>query len=245
MKKTIVVSSIVALSSLLLTVSPGWAISNPYIAGDWQGWDPGTNQMTETSLGSGIWTFDISGLGAGSRHEFKITDGTWGTALPLPGNSWFYADGSGNMTVTYDSNTYSDGWSPASDRLSLTTDPGAWTAVGDWQHLLPGGTDWINNDTYTSMTPLGGGMYQFSATLAPGTYSGKTVYTGTWDAIGADNRGVNADNFSFTTDAINDTVTFTVDAFAGVATVVVPEPTTFALAGLGLAALFTLRRRNA
>jgi len=243
MKKTIALFAL-ALGGLFVSSIPALAgsISTPHLAGDFQtptAWDPGANPMT--LLGGDIWTSTITGLVPGSRHEFKITDGTWDNNLP-GANSWFYADGSGEITITYDGTTYDDGMSPATDRLGLSTDPGSWTAVGDWQDQV-GGSIWDNANPNTLMTPLGGGIYQFSATLAPGEHYGKVVFTGTWDAIGLDNRSIDAWNFWFVTDAINDTATFTVDAFAGTASVVVPEPTTFALAGLGLAALITLRRR--
>jgi hypothetical protein len=228
------------LAVLALIAAPALAaITTPYVAGDFQGWDAGANPMTETFPGSGIFTASFSGLGAGTRHEFKITDGTWDNSFPGP-NSWLYADAAGEITIGYDINTYADGWSPTTERLSESADPGAWTAVGDWQHLV-GGTDWTNNDPLTAMVPQGGGIYSLQATLPPGDYNWKAVVTGAWDSISWDNRSVNTANWGFTVDAANPTVIFSVNAFAGtVMYELVPEPA--ALLGLGLLALL-LRRR--
>ena len=131
---------------------------------------------------------------------------------------------------------------PNIDRLGLSTDPGAWTAVGNWQSQVGGG-DWDNANGSTAMTPLGGGIYQFSAVLAPGTYEGKAVVSGSWDSISWDGRSVNTANSGFTTDAVNDTVVFTVDAFTGTSKVeVIPEPSSIALIAAGGFAVMFLRR---
>ncbi len=224
----------VFLAALLVAV-PAWAsITNPHVAGDFQGWDPGANPMTETSPGSGIWQASFTSLGANARHEFKITDGTWNNSFPSA-NSWLYADGNGNITISYDTNTYNDGWSPTTERLGLTADPGAWTAVGDFVSAL-GGNNWTNNDPHGAMTPEGNGIYKLEAVLPPGSYNWKAVVTGTWDSISWDARSINTANWAFTTDPVNDTAIFWVNAFAGTARIdVVPEPATvlaLALAGL-------------
>lgn len=219
-----------------------------YVAGDFNGWNSAGNLMTETSSGSGIWQVSLTGLGASARHEFKITDGTWSSgqwssgSWPNPGNSWFYADANGDITITYDSNTYSDGWQNTTDRIGVNTDPGTWTAVGDWQS-----TQWVNNDPTTAMASQGGGIYMLQYTIGTaGTYQYKAVDTGSWDAIGADARGVNADNLPFTTISANQQVDFYVNALAGTIKVtVVPEPTSMAFIGFfGLASLLSLRRRK-
>lgn len=244
MKKTYVLSSTLALASLFLGHSSalGGSIATPYVAGSMDGWGgPNSYPMTETSAGSDIWMTTISGLTPNSRHEWKVTDGTWDASVP-GANSWLFADGNGDITISYDGNTYSDGWSADVDRLGLSTDPGVWTAVGDWQSQVAGG-DWDNANPGTAMVSLGGGIYEFSTTLSPGSYLWKAVVSGSWDSISWDSRSVGTADWAFTTDAVNDTVIFRVDSLTGVAQTVVPEPTTFALAGLGLAALLTARRR--
>jgi len=221
-----------------MAVLPAMAvITTPHVAGSFQGWNPGSHPMTETFPGSGIYTLTVTNLSAG-RYEYKITDGTWANNYPGP-NSWFYVGADGVITLSYDINTYADGWSPTIERLGQSTDPGAWTAVGNWQHLV-GGTDWTNNDPGTAMIAQGGGIYKYMATLPPGTYDWKPVVTGTWDSISWDNRSVNTANWSFTTDAVNNTVVFWVNQYAGTAKVeVIPEPASLGLALLGL----LLRRR--
>jgi hypothetical protein len=225
----------ILIVGLIAVPAMAWPPNPAYLAGDFNGWTANGTLMTETSAGSGVWTSTLTGLAAGSRHEFKVTIGDWSQNYPGSGNSWFYADASGNVTVTYDSTNHADGWGPGADRIGISTDPGAWTAVGDWQ-------GWSNGNPLTSMVAQGGGIYKFQTVLSPGTYQYKAVNTGTWDAIGVDSRSNNAATWQFTTDATNNTVTFWADASAGRIKVdITPEPATLALMLIGGLAL--IRRR--
>ncbi len=225
------------MKKLLIALLTAGALAQPaladyYLAGDFNGWTANGNLMTETFSGSGIWQASLN-MGTG-RHEFKVTQGDWGWNVPGSGNSWLYTDGSGNVTVTYDANTYSDGWVPASGRIGVNVDPGAWTAVGDWQ-------GWNNADPATAMTYMGGGIYQLGYYFTAGTYQFKAVNTGTWDAIGADSRGVNAANYSLTVESGWDLLV--VNVLDG-SIAVIPEPSILALLGAGLAGLCWLRRKQ-
>ena len=220
--------AIVAAASLAL---PALAAAPYYIAGDFNGWNSAGNAMTETFSGSGIWQAPLN-MSAG-RHEFKVTDGTWAWNYPGP-NSWLYTDGSGNITITYDANTYADGWSSTSQRIGLNVDPGNWTAAGDFQ-------GW--NNAAGNMTALGGGIYKYTV-ATPGTWNWKAVVTGSWDSISSDNRSVGTANWQFTVGALEQANLY-VNAFAGTAMIeMVPEPSTLALLGCGLAAGFCCLRRR-
>jgi hypothetical protein len=230
MKKFLILTSLFAAS---LT---GFAQTYPlYVAGDFNSWNAAGNVMT--AIGSGIWQVSLSGVSAG-RHEFKVTEGDWAWNYPGP-NSWFYAPASGNITVTFDQNTYADGWSAASQRIGLDADPGAWTAVGDFQ-------GWNNANPATAMTALGGGIYEYTLTTV-GSWNWKACVTGSWDSISLDNRSVGTSNWGITINP-GEEANLYVDALRGVAMVsivAVPEPSTIALCALsGLAMLVAARRRN-
>jgi hypothetical protein len=223
---TTVAAAMLAMSAL--------AAAPYYIAGDFNGWSANGNLMSETSPGSGIWQASLN-LAAG-RHEFKVTGGTWDWNYP-GANSWLYAPASGNITVTFNTNTNGDGWSSASNRIGLDADPGAWTAAGDFQ-------GW--NNAGNSMTPLGGGIYEYIVNT-PGTWHWKAVVTGTWDSISWDNRSVGTSDWAFTVNSGEEAQLF-VNALAGtgrINIVAVPEPSVLALLGCGLAAgLCWFRRKS-
>ena len=168
-----------------------------------------------------------------------MTEGDWNWSTPGSGNSWLYTDSSGSVTITYDANTYNDGWVSATGRIGVNVDPGTWTAVGDWQ-------GWNNANSATAMTSIGGGIYELQYDIAtPGSYQYKAVDTGSWDAIGSDARSVNGSTLGFTTTVANQDVDFFVNAPAGtIMTELVPEPATLSLLGLGLMASVLRKRQS-
>jgi hypothetical protein len=199
-----------------------------YVAGDFNGWNAAGNIMTE--LGGGIWSADLIGVGVG-RHEFKVTLGDWSNNWPGSGNSWFITDGSGNVSVTFNTNDVQDGWRGNWGRIGINVDPATWTAVGDWQA-------WNNADPATAMADIGGGVYYCEQVLAPGWYQWKAVSTGTWDAIGDDFRGINSNTTWFEVTAGQPSARFWVNALEGTTKVdTVPEPAALLLLGLGILAL--------
>ncbi len=211
------------------------ALGDITVAGDYNGWDPNANPMVDN--GDGTYSLTLTGLDANSRQEFKIVDnGDW---WPYSGNSWAYANESGELSVTYDLNVYEDGWVNTTRRINVDTDPGAWTAVGSFQ-------GWDNANPDTAMDPMGGGIYYYEG-FVPNDTEGvvteywKAVNTGSWDAIGTDARSINADNMGFDVPVGGQLYGFWVDAYTGVIQLeVIPEPAS--LLGLGLLGLLIRRR---
>ncbi len=207
------------------------SLADYYVAGDFNGWNAAGNVMTD--MGSGVWKVDLN-MTPG-RHEFKVTIGDWSQNWPGSGNSWLFTDPAGNISITFNANDIQDGWRGNWGRMGLSVDPGTWTAVGDWQ-------GWNNGDPATAMAPLGGGIYQYQQALLPGWYQWKAVVTGSWDAIGDDFRGVNANTTWFEVTAENPIAVFEVNALDGIERVyTIPEPASLLLATLGGLAL---RRRR-
>jgi len=224
---------VLLLLAIALMAAP--ALADYYVAGDFNGWNAAGDIMTD--LGGGIYQVNLANVGG--RHEFKVTMGDWSNNWPGSGNSWFIGDGSGNITLTFNANDVQDGWRGNWGRIGTSTDPGAWTAVGDWQ-------GW--NNTGNSMVAIGGGVYQYKQTLAAGWYQWKAVVTGSWDAIGDDFRCVNANTTWFEVTAAQSQAVFEVNALTGVERVyteaAVPEPTSLLALAAGLPLLAILRRKR-
>jgi hypothetical protein len=183
-------------------------VSQPYIAGLFNGWNPGSTPMTQTAPGSGVWTYVITGRTPGAFEEFKITPGDWSATKPAD-NSWYNADSSGNVTITFNTNTVSDGWAPAQFRIGVSTEPGTWSLVGSYTSPA-----WNNADPTQLMTPLGRGIYAITQTFAQGSWDLKPVWTGKWNGIGTDGRSVNAASYNLTTES-EASKTVYVNAFTG------------------------------
>jgi formylglycine-generating enzyme required for sulfatase activity len=187
-------------------------VPTPTVAGTMNGWNTTANPMMETAPNSGIWTVTFSSLlPPGRRDEFKITNGTWSNCIP-GSNSWCHTDSNGQVTITYDSNLYADGWAPGWDRIGVSVDSGAWTAAGDWQ-------GWNNANPSTAMVAQGEegeGIYLYEGTgLEAGKHYWKAVKTGSWDSISWNERSINTADMEFTIGAPTDVFRLWVDALAG------------------------------
>ena len=188
------------------TIAQADIVTQPYIAGDFNGWSPGVVPMV--SLGGGIWEYTISGLDPNQYQQFKITDEntSWGVTAPAD-NSWYNADASGEVTITFNTNIVSDGWLPEQFRVGVSTEPGSWSLCGDFN-------GWATDDPAQLMTAQGGGIYAITQTFAAGTYYLKPVKTGSYDGIGTDGRSKDAWNYELTLASATE-VTVYVDAFTG------------------------------
>ncbi len=233
MEKRIFSTLILALGFVLLTAPVSqaglWMPGDHQVAGGAAGnWDPPTAPGL-TDQGGGIYDIALSGLTgavAGQRFTFHVLDDegapppTWDDPKVTPNeNSWFLTDGTGSATITVDTNTYSDGFFPETNRITVSTDatqvPGFF-ATGSWMDEAGGTGDWNNSDPMFQMTDQGSGLWSVDATIAtPGTYEFK-VTKGDWEGQwGKDGRSVNPVNWAFDVVAADQDFTFLLDISKG------------------------------
>ena len=180
-----------------------WATHNPL-------YDDGSNG--DLLGGDGIFSADITIPTAG-RYEFKVTDCTWSLSYPAS-NSWFNTSQDSQIVkLTFDTNDHSADAGlqmvPAVNIVHAWDTTNSFTAVGDFQ-------GWNNADPNTSLGMDGRGLYILNYPIATaGAQNFKIVSTGTWDAIGLDNRSISASNIPFVTYADEDVVWFYLDYRTG------------------------------
>ncbi len=193
-----------------------------YVRGDFNGWsgtadelvDDGTNG--DVTAGDGIYSRLIT-IPTIGRYEWKVTLDDWSISYPAS-NSWFETL-SDNQTLlfTFDSNTHGDGWLPDVNIVNVDDQPTeALIAVGDHNGWNNAGSEVMHDDGLDGDWQAGDGIYVYHAVIATaGSYNWKAVLFGSWDAWGADNRAVNADNIPYTTTTDNQDVYFYLDLNTG------------------------------
>ncbi len=238
--------SSVAAAAFLVAASS--AMAQYYVAGTFNNWTVNGNEMTQTS--PGVWQVSLTGLSAGAQ-QYRVTDGTNWLYPTSGGNSWLWEDNTGNVTITFDTNTYNDNATPSTYRIGVSSD--GWAQ----QMYLPGDFDgW--STTGDPMTYEGGGIFDETLTLAAGTYGFKALAavgngadgiswdSGDWYAYGTTGSDLWSGNLSLTSDGV-DPLYVAVNMNNGTVSVTtVPEPSSIALVVVGLlGAIGMIRRRNA
>jgi hypothetical protein len=226
MKKTIFIIA-------TLTVAAG-AFAQPfYVRGEFNGWTNSSDPMVD--MGGGKWSYTVSGLTAGQMYELKATVDDWSESAP-GSNARVMANANGQIIVNlFPTTTWSDGWMPDNKWRLGYEDPG----MHGWE-LMGGFNGWTAGDVLTN---LGGGVYQITKSIAPGTYEWKFRMAGSWDISIGDDFGNSAMNNTLNV-LDNTPIVFTLDLPNGRWSAnPVPEPATLAALGLGALALVRRRRR--
>ena len=187
-------------------------------AGGFNGWSENTTPLYDDGTngdlvgGDGVFTVDLTIPTAG-RYEWKVTNCTWDVTYPSS-NSWFITSEADRVVkLSFDTNDHTDdaGWrmKPFTNILHAWDSTSNFTIVGDFQ-------GWNYAEPTTAMNDLGYGLYQTNVQISEANeHVYKVVSTGSWDAIGNDNRSVNADNIPFTVYAPDDLVPFLLDYRTG------------------------------
>jgi hypothetical protein len=202
MKKLLTVFTFLLLS--VAVHAQAWAV-----AGGFNGWnnaidglyDDGTHGDAVSA--DGIFTGQVTVATAG-RYEWKATLwGNWGTAYPA-NNSWILTTAANQVvTFTLNTNTYTDTWFPKTNIVNANDNPAPVVAAGTHQSWNNAGSEVMHDDGLNGDLVAGDGIYTWHTIMAsPGNYGWKPVYSGTWDAWGADNRNMySADQNYITTEA--------------------------------------------
>ena len=183
------------------------------VAGDFNGWNNGGNQMYDDGTNGdliasdGIFSVDIT-IATPGRYTWKVTAWqSWSTTFP-PSNSWVITT-TPNQVVkfTFNTNTISDNWMPTYNIVNANDNPGPIVAVGDWQSWNNAGPQVMHDDGLEGDSVAGDGIFTYHAVIASaGTYQYKAVVQGSWDAWGTDGRNINANTQTFTTTIPNQNV---------------------------------------
>jgi len=220
-----------------------------YIAGSYQGWSPATGTVM-SDLGGGIYGVTISGLTAGSQHEFKILDDlggskAWGNPEWTVDNNWFTVGSSGNITVRLNTNIGSTGQNNSNVGISSE----GWTPqlVGDFMNEAGGAGDWNPANPIFNMSGAGANVWEKTLTISTaGTYQVKVTDGSGWDRqYGNGGFWANPGTYSFTTTTANEQVLFSFNSLTpNINITSVPEPGFLGLMTAAGGLVFAARRRR-
>lgn len=209
------------VSALLLTVAGAAFASGPgpfYARGGYYdgGWSADAGNLM--SVSSGIWTRAVTSPMAAGYYEGKVAVADWSESYPASNQPVFITGPGDVVTWTFDTNTYADGWLPATD-----------IAYND--HMVaPGMTfEVIGSAPETGGWGSGvaasqsGDIWSVQISIAAaGSYEVKWRKTNDWSInAGADGYGTNANNVAYTTTLPNQAVLYQFNQRTGRVRVVV------------------------
>jgi len=211
--KLFAAASLVALSGAVAQAQPY------YLAGNFEGWCNNCTEMTDGGAvgvgGTEQYSYQITGQTANSLDTggMKVTDGTWNNTWPGV-NMYVWYNASGTATIYFNPGSFSDGYTPAANRVGFS-DPGLpWEVAGDFTS-----PNW-GSDPKAQMTLQAGttGVYT-NIYIVPtaGTHDFKFRTSGTWSElqIGTDFSSDNPGNAVVVTTSANEAVTFVLDLTNG------------------------------
>jgi hypothetical protein len=223
MKKLILASALI-LAAVAVHAQPF------NVRGDFNSW--GEAAMNDD--GDGTYSLTINGQTPGAAFNWKVAFNDWASSWPGSADVRSVYDGTGSYTFHFKPGSVADGWSPADNRVGYA-DPGhGWELMGAFN-------GW---STPVALTSLGNGVFSTSLVVAgAGSTEFKFRKAGDWDISIGQDFGRFAPNASLATINPNELVQFTLDLPNGRwQAVVVPEPASLGLLGLG-AMLLAFRRK--
>jgi hypothetical protein len=207
------------VSALLLVSSVAAFAAGPYYArGGYfdAGWsfDP-ANELVEGP--AGYFSRAITSPMVAGYYEGKVALSDWSMSWPNSNMPVFITGPGDIVTWTFDTNTYSDGWSPS-------------TNIANNDHATTGLTfEVIGSAPETGAWGSGvaanlvGDIWGIELVVAtPGSYEVKFRKTGDWSInVGSDGIGTNANNYAYTTTLTNQPVLYQFNRATGRMRVVV------------------------
>lgn len=170
------------------TVSP----NGVHIAGSFQGWNPGSTEMTD--MGNGLYAHTAI-VSAGDYIEFKYINGTeWsgeeqvpaacGVSNGMGGYNRFLTVPNANTTlnVVCFSSCYPCGYVPVEVEVTFRVDMSEVTVAPEGVHLAGSFQGW--DPSSTLLTDLGSGVYGITLNMWSGEYHEYKFINGiTWDSV--------------------------------------------------------------
>ena len=201
MKKIVTfAAALLALTAMVASAAgPFYARGSYYDAG-WSA-DAG-NQLVEGP--AGVFTATILSPMAAGSYLGKVALGDWSSSWPNSNQPVILGVGNENVKWSFDTNTYADGWLPASN--FAMNDHGTTGLTFEVIGAAPETGSWGSGVAAT----LTGDIWGVQIVIAtPGTYDVKFRKTGDWGInCGASGFGTNESNYSYMTTLANEPVLF-------------------------------------
>ncbi|MBK7367324.1 MAG: hypothetical protein IPJ04_05260 [Candidatus Eisenbacteria bacterium] len=210
------------VSALMLVSAVSAYASGPgpfYAPGDYvsPNWTPG-DPSCALSLSAGVWSGSIAASVGAGTYQGKVAVAGWSESYPASNVALFITGSGESIAWTFDTNTYADGWLPATDIVLTDHSYPAgitWEAIG----AAPETGGWGSGVAMTQS----GNIWSVTVNIASvGSYDVKWRKTGDWSLnVGTDGVGTNANNFNYTTTVPNQPVTFQFNQATGRSRIVV------------------------